>query len=100
MASGGFQLPPPGAFSLWSMGQAMQLRTQHKEPAKVGPLLVLFLAVFGLAYGGYYRSTMLEHAVVGPPKTAKAQPLEHATTNTTDAEKLTQTIKGLLNATR
>ena len=100
MASGGFQLPPPGAFSLWSMGQAMQLRTQHKEPAKVGPLLVLFLAVFGLAYGGYYRSTMLEHAVIGPPKTAEAQTLEHATTNTTDAEKLTQTIKGLLNATR
>ena len=45
----------------------MQLRTQHKEPAKVGPLLVLFLSVFGLAYGGYYRSTMLEHAIVGAP---------------------------------
>ena len=78
----------------------MQLRTQHNEPAKVGPLLVLFLIGLGIVYGGYYRSTMLEHAVIGPPKTAKAQTLEHATTNTTDAEKLTQTIKGLLNATR
>jgi hypothetical protein len=78
----------------------MQLRTQHTEPKKTGPVLVLILAGLGIVYGGYYRSTMLEHAVVGPPKTAKAQPLEHATTNTTDAEKLTQTIKGLLNATR
>ena len=75
----------------------MQLRTQHKEPNKTGPVLVLILTGFGLAYGGYYRSTMLEHAVVGPPKAADPEIVEHVGTNANDAEELTQTIKGLLN---
>ena len=75
----------------------MQLRTQHKEPKNTGPLLVLILTGFGLVYGGYYRSTMLEHAVVGPPKIVKAQTPKHLSTNTNDAAKLTETIRGLLN---
>lgn len=96
MASGGFQLPPPGAFS-WEYEQTMQLRTQHKEPKNTGPVLVLILAGIGIVYGGYYRSTVLEHAVVGPPKTPTAQTVKHLSTNTNDAAKLTETIKGLLN---
>lgn len=96
MAPGGFQLPPPGAF-FQEYEQTMQLRTQHEKPKNTGPLLVLILAGLGIVYGGYYRSTMLEHAVVGPPKTAKTQTPKHLSTNTNDAAKLTQTIRGLLN---
>ena len=75
----------------------MQLRTQHKQPSKTGPVLVLILVGFGLAYGGYYRSTMLEHAVVGPPKAAEPEIVEYVGITTADAQKLTETIKGLLN---
>ena len=99
MAPGGFQLPPPGAF-FREYERTMQLRTQHTEPKKTGPVLVLILMGLGIVYGGYYRSTMLENAVVGPPKAAKAQTVKHLSTNTNDAAKLTETIRGLLNATR
>tara|TARA_R100000234_G_scaffold97792_1_gene66175 strand:+ start:101 stop:334 length:234 start_codon:yes stop_codon:yes gene_type:complete len=75
----------------------MQLRTQHKEPNKTGPVLVLILTGFGLAYGGYYRSEALERAVVGPEKAVQPENVEHVGTNSNDAEELTQTIKGLLN---
>jgi len=75
----------------------MQLRTQHKEPKKTGPVLVLILTGFGLAYGGYYRSTMLENAVVGPEKVVQPEIVEYVGTNANDAEELTQTIMGLLN---
>ena len=75
----------------------MQLRTQHKEPNKTGPVLVLILIGFGIAYGGYYRSKALERAVVGPEKAAQPKIVEYVGTNANDAEELTQTIKGLLN---
>ena len=79
------------------MGQRMQLRTQHKEPNKTGPVMVLILTGLGIAYGGYYRSTMLENAVVGPPKAEEPKTVEHVGIDAKDAEELTQTIMGLLN---